>query len=292
MTNSLARAAAGVFFTGLLLALPAAAQDAPAAPPAPAPPDPKARIAETSGIITQGRAELRLKPELAFVALAVLSEAPSLAVAAEKNRALVQRVVGALSGAGVAAREVAVTTGADEVERFGGFGAGSFMAGGLGGGDEKPPAQQASTLRFTVARPDDLDKVLTAAAKAGANGNVSVRYELRDPNAARNAALKAAVADALTKAEVMAEAAHVGPVRLAALTENSAYPPQPATVGLNFDVLQETLAASPAGYTAAPTIGRAGPDNNRILAVATVTARFTLNGSRRPASNVGGGFGR
>ncbi len=284
MTKTPARIAAAFLFSGLLLALrPAAAQNAPA--PAPAPSDPKARIAETSGIITQGHAELHLKPERAFVTLAVLSEGPTLVRAAEENRALVQRVVGALGGVGVAARQIAVRVGADEVGGSGGgFGGGGFA----GGGNENPPARQASTLRFAIARPGDLDKILTAAAKAGANGNVSVRYELRDPRAARNAALKAAVADALAKADVMAAAARVGPVRLAALTENSAYPPQPNTSGLNFGWFREALADVPAGSTVSLWVSGAGPDNNRITAIAMVTARFTLSGPRPTPPNRNG----
>lgn len=285
MTRSPVRAGT-VLIAGLLLVLrPAAAQNTPAtAPPAPAPPNPKILIAEMSGIITQGVGVVKLKPELALVTLTARAQAPTLLQATNESRALAGRIVEAVRRTGVAAADITVNPEGGSGFGGGGFGGGGGgFSGGLGGGvsEQKAAAQTVfvgGTLLVTVRDVGSLGKVLAAAAGGGATGQAFFQYAVKEEKTSRNAALKAAVVDALGKAQAMAEAANVGSLTLAALTEGFIQPP--FAPGGSVDLAQFTAT------TFAP------PPVQMLVARASVTARFTLAGPRRPTPRVGGGFGR
>jgi uncharacterized protein YggE len=271
MTKNLARATT-LLLAGLLLAVPATAQDAPAAP---APPDPKARIAETSGIITQGVGAVEVKPDFVTVSLQVSGRGTSMLQATNQSRALASRIGEAVRKAGVAPADIAVN--ADGGAGFGGsgFGGGGLggLGGGLGGGGTGQPASVgvSGVVTITVRDVNSLGKVLAAAAGSGATGQASVQYAVKDEKVGRNAALKAAVADALDKAQAMAEAANLRSLTLAALTEGFVQPPfgsgdivDLAQVGASFSLPARTLVTT-----------------------ATVTARFTVNGLPQPLPSSG-----
>lgn len=301
MKKNPARAAA-LLLAGLLLAVPATAQNAPSAP---APPDPKARIAETSGIITQGYGEVRLKPELAYVILEARAQAPTLVRAVTESRSLAGRIVESVKRSGVAAADISVNSASNSGGGFrGGLGGGGFsnqsggsVNGGLAAGENGQTVSAGSVINVTVRDLSRLGRVLAAAAGGGATGQAGVQYALSDWKTGRNAALKTAVQDAMSKAVAMAEAANLGDLSLAALTEGFAPSPYGGFESVDLGQPTEALVAGYSGDAnradasdtlTAPSPGitpiQASTVPSRVLvATATVTARFVRDGPGLPS---------
>lgn len=78
------------------------------------------------------------------------------------------------------------------------------------------------TLSVTIQKLDRVSAVIDTALDAGANQLQGVRFELRDDASARQEALRRAVADAVKKGEVVAEAAGTQVVRLLDIVEGGA----------------------------------------------------------------------
>jgi uncharacterized protein len=140
------------------------------------------------------------EPELARVLLAVESEAPTAQEAARRNAALMERVLAAVRQAGIPA--LAIRTVSYELRPE----------------YSRPDRTDPGTPRIIGYRAinmvqvhvDPLDRtgaVIDAALNAGANRVTSLMFELRDPDAARLDALRAAMTRAQREAEAVATAA-------------------------------------------------------------------------------------
>lgn len=183
----------------VLAVLPAAAAaqqpSLPSAPPA------------RPQVVATGEGEVLVTPDRAYVDIAVETMAPTAVAAATENARLMAAVSEAIQRAGVPA--AAMTGAGYHVSANTVYEQGSARQQGY---------RASNTLRIEMDRFDGLGAVVDAALAAGANRITDVRYTTRDPAAARQRAIAAAVERARADAEAMARAAGGG---LGALLELS-----------------------------------------------------------------------
>jgi hypothetical protein len=183
-----------------LSALPAAAQD--------------------NGLTVTGTGQVVASPDMARLSLGVLAQARTAAQAVRDMSADMEKVMASLTAAGVAQEDIQTSGLRVDVQQ-------SY--------DE---ATQSSRITGYIAAIDvsiqvlDLSKLgqtLDAVVQEGANQMNGLRFDLQDREPALNDARRAAVADALAKAALYAQAAGMalGPVQ--SLTEGvaSSGTPQP-----------------------------------------------------------------
>jgi uncharacterized protein YggE len=183
-----------------LSALPAAAQD--------------------NGLTVTGTGQVVASPDMARLSLGVLAQARTAAQAVRDMSADMEKVMASLTAAGVAQEDIQTSGLRVDVQQ-------SY--------DE---ATQSSRITGYIAATDvsiqvlDLSKLgqtLDAVVQEGANQMNGLRFDLQDREPALNDARRAAVADALDKAALYAQAAGMalGPVQ--SLTEGvaSSGTPQP-----------------------------------------------------------------
>jgi uncharacterized protein YggE len=183
-----------------LSALPAAAQD--------------------TGLTVTGTGQVVASPDMARLSLGVLAQARTSAQAVRDMSADMEKVMASLTAAGVAQEDIQTSGLRVDVQQ-------SY--------DE---ATQSSRITGYIAATDvsiqvlDLSKLgqtLDAVVQEGANQMNGLRFDLQDREPALNDARRAAVADALAKAALYAQAAGMalGPVQ--SLTEGvaSSGTPQP-----------------------------------------------------------------
>ena len=170
-----------------------------------------AAFADTKITVT-GSGEVLIPADVAVISLGVnvrSAEAPS--AQAEANE-VIAKIREALTAAGI--DEEDISTGyinlyaaydySSSVERITGYNA-------------------SSTLAVKVTDMTRVGEVIDLAFGAGANMLDGVSFSAKDDTAARAEALKAAVADAKAKADVLAEAAGLGKLELENITEGGIY---------------------------------------------------------------------
>ena len=170
-----------------------------------------AAFADTKITVT-GSGEVLIPADVAVISLGVnvrSAEAPS--AQAEANE-VIAKIREALTAAGI--DEEDISTGyinlyaaydySSSVERITGYNA-------------------SSTLAVKVTDMTRVGEVIDLAFGAGANMLDGVCFSAKDDTAARAEALKAAVADAKAKADVLAEAAGLGKLELENITEGGVY---------------------------------------------------------------------
>ena len=186
-----------------LPAWPAAAQVAP--PPAP-PPVP----AQAALLTVTGTGEVSVAPDMARIQVGVLAEADTAAAAVRAMSADMDKVMQSLTAAGIAADDIQtsglrvdVQQSYDEATRT------TRVTGYVAVTDVQIEVLDLSTLGQT----------LDAVVQEGANQMNGLSFDLQNRKPVLDEARRAAVADALDKAQLYADAAGValGPIR--ALTE-------------------------------------------------------------------------
>ena len=187
-----------LFLTALLLTgLAASAQPAPEPMPQPRPPmAPGVRT-----IRVEGTGEVKAQPDEAFIDLAVDTVAPNAKAASEQNAKRMEKVIAALTSAGIAKRDIQTRNYAVYPEYA-------------------PPApnEQEPKLRgyrvsnvvsVHVTELSRVGSLLDQALAAGANRVDQVRFGLSRQDAVQGEALRQAVARARKSAEVLAAALNV-----------------------------------------------------------------------------------
>jgi uncharacterized protein len=177
----------------LAVASPAAAQEEPA-PSAP-------------HLAVSGEGRVAQAPDLAHLRIGVVAEADGPEAAAEALAARIAPVVDALLAADVAAADI--QTGTLDLRPVH-----ADAPAGPQAGPEITGYRAESLLSLEIRRLDAVGRIVGAAIAAGANRLDGIAFALSDPQAARDAALARAVADATRKAALVADAAGrgLGPV--------------------------------------------------------------------------------
>lgn len=163
-------------------------------------------------------AEIERTPERADVLLAVESQADNARDASTQNAESMDAVIAALRQAGIPAASIRTT---------------SYSLNPVyipaQRGETGPRISGYRAVNMVEVRVDSLPRlgaVIDAAIGAGANRVASLRFDLRDPEAARLEAIEQAVAKARREAEVVARAAgqRLGPPLNISTSSDMGYP--------------------------------------------------------------------
>ncbi len=195
--------------------MPAHAQDAP----------------DRSTLTATGEGQSLMRPDIAVVTLGVVTRADVPTAALAANNAGMNEVIAAIARAGVPDDDVATS----------GFSIMPVYAQQQPGDDG--PAQVtgyevSNVVTVRVRNFDQSGDLLDKVVTAGANRVDGITFDIADPQAAQDDAMRQAIADARRKAELMAEAAGVrlgrllrveassnGPAPVAAYRRLAAAPP-------------------------------------------------------------------
>ncbi|MBT9244380.1 SIMPL domain-containing protein [Gemmobacter fulvus] len=171
-------------------------------------------------ITVTGEGQVNGAPDLATISLGVTTEGATAAEAMAANSAELARVMGNLTMAGIAAKDVQ-TTGLSINPNWQNDSSGATaprIAGYIA----------SNMLTVRVRALEGLGSVLDAAVKDGANTLNGVEFGLADPAPAMDEARKRAVADARGRATLLAEAAGVTLGKIVSISESGGYqPPMP-----------------------------------------------------------------
>ncbi len=171
-----------------------------------------------------GEAFVTVVPDIAIVTIGVTTRGETARAALDQNSAETARVIEAITGAGVEARDVQTS----------GFNVSPVY-------EERPPRiddqggvmempkivgyQVTNEVRVTVRDIGKSGALLDQVVTAGANQISGIQFDVSDPQAAADEALRKAIADARRKAELMAAAAGVRIVRILDISGGGSFPP-------------------------------------------------------------------
>ena len=167
---------------------------------------PMAAFADASGTLTvTGTATVNAAPDQATLSLGVTTTGATAAVAMGANNDAASAVIARLIAAKVAERDMQ-TTGLSLNP--------NWVMNAAGTAQEIQGYTASSTLTVRIAALDAAGAILDAAIADGANTLNGLTFGLADPRPAEDDARKAAVADALARAQVLAQAAGetLGPI--------------------------------------------------------------------------------
>lgn len=163
-------------------------------------------MADTRTLNISGTGVATAVPDTGVISLGVETIAETAQAALNENSALMTRVLEAARAAGIADRDMATAT----VSLYPQFDSSSSSRS-----ERRISGYQASnTVRLTVRDLPDMGNVIDALAKAGGNSIGGISFRVDDTTAMLRDARRAAVADAMDKASLYADAAGVtlGPV--------------------------------------------------------------------------------
>lgn len=153
-----------------------------------------------AGLSVNGRGQVSLAPDIAYVTIGVHTEAGDVSQAVSQNADQVASVMAALADMGVAREDM-------QTSNF-----------SLYTGDQYDPATGLSigknymvdnTVNITVRDLANMGNLLDSAISAGANSIWGVTFDLEDKDAALAEARDMALEDAVTEAQALASAASV-----------------------------------------------------------------------------------
>jgi uncharacterized protein YggE len=170
-----------------------------------------------------GEGWVMVAPDIAIVTIGVVTRAETARSALDQNSAETARVIAAITGAGVEARDVQ-TSGFNVFPVY----------------EERPPRideqggmqqlpkivgyQVSNDVRVTVREIGKSGAILDQVVTAGANQISGIVFDVADPQAAADEALRKAIADARRKADLMAAAAGVRIVRILDISGGGSFP--------------------------------------------------------------------
>lgn len=168
-------------------------------------------------VMVAGDSIVRAQPDTAILTISVVTQNRSAIEAQQENAAKTDAVVRALKGAAGAGAEVKTSGYSLQPQRV-------YKEG-------QPPAITGYEVRNTVTvTMGDLNKVgsvIDAAAQAGSNDVAGIAFTLRQDRPARDRALGEATREAMSKAQVIAQALGGRVVRIVEVQEEGFRPPVP-----------------------------------------------------------------
>ncbi|WP_018995893.1 SIMPL domain-containing protein [Hirschia maritima] len=169
-----------------------------------------------------GHGKIEVAPDIATISLGVNVEAETAADTMKKQANLMNGVFNALKKAGIENKDM--QTGNISLSP-------RYDYSSRKNGPPKLIGYQASnTVGITVREINSLGSILDAVVNAGGNTINSISFGLDDSSEALKSARKAAVKDALSKAELYADAAGYKVARIISMNESGNYSPGPQPV--------------------------------------------------------------
>jgi uncharacterized protein YggE len=228
------RALAAALLGAALLGAPAAAQGiasrgmAGTAPP-PERADRLDHLEKAPNLVVAGRGEARVAPDEATVRLGTLAQAATAGAAQQQVNRTVAAVLAAVRTLGVRQEQIQ-TSELSLVPVFSQRPVQPLPQGGAGEGREAPQIvgyQASNSVAIRLDKLEQVGPVIDAGLGGGANRLEGVTFGLHHDEAARQAALRDAVAQARGKAAVLASAMHVRLAEVLEVQEEGAAPPPP-----------------------------------------------------------------
>jgi uncharacterized protein YggE len=182
--------------TAVALAAPAMAQETPA---------PMISVSATGTV--------EAAPDMATLSIGVTTQGDTAAAAMAANAASVEAVMANLTAAGIEASDMQTSN----LSLYPNWSDGSSSAPAV------VSYVVSNQLTIRIRQLDNLGTVLDAAITDGANTLNGLTFGLADPEPAMNEARKEAVAEARTRAELLAEAAGVKLGKIVAISEGGAW---------------------------------------------------------------------
>jgi uncharacterized protein YggE len=210
-----------------------------------------------SEINVTGHAEIDMKPDVAYATLGVVTQAAAEPDAVSQNATKATAVKAALIKGGVA--EDDVDTQYYQVSPQYDYRSTPAVLVGY---------QVTNEFKVTIHNLPKAGVIVDRASQAGANQVDGISYDLADKTGANNQALAAAVANARSKADLMAGAAGVSLGRLIELSEGTESSPRPV-----YPMMMRAAAAQSQQATTPLT-----PQD--IVVTADVTAQYAIGYSK------------
>ncbi len=155
-----------------------------------------------------GTGEVMVTPDIAVVTIGVTSQAAEASAALAANSADLARAIAAIKAASVDERDIATS----------GFSINPVYEQADNRPSDRPPAivgyRVTNQVRVTVRDIAKSGGLLDAVVSAGATQVNGIAFDISDRKAAANDAIRAAIADARARAELMADAADLRLVRI------------------------------------------------------------------------------
>lgn len=206
---------------------------------------PFAALAEPGTISVTGHGEVAVVPDMATLNIGVTSSGDTAAAALAANNEALGAVIGRLIGAKVSDRDMQSSNLSLNPNWV-------MTADGLGQEIKGYVASNQLTVRIRDLA--SVGAVLDAAVQDGANTLNGLSFGLADDADEQDAAKKAAVADALARAKLLAEAAgaKLGPI--VSITEGGGYMPPMPMASFKADAASVPVLAGEIGVVADVTI--------------------------------------
>jgi len=179
-------------------------------------PGPTVAFSSAEGLTVHGHTEMKVKPDIAYVNIGVVTQARDSAQAVQDNAARATALLKALKQAGTADKDI--QTQFYGVQPQYDYNSSPAVLTGY---------QVTNSVQVTVRDLTKVGQVIDKAAQAGGNQVNGVTFDLADRTQAEGQALAMAVTEARAKANVMAQAAGVSLGRLLNLSEGTAATFQP-----------------------------------------------------------------
>jgi hypothetical protein len=170
-----------------------------------------------------GEGYVMVVPDIAIVTVGVTTRAEAARAALDQNTAETARVIATIRSAGVAEKDI----GTSGFSVFPVYEERPPRADGEGGIEAMPKIvgyQVQNEVRVTVREIGKSGALLDQVVTAGANQISGIQFDVAEPQAAADEALKKAIADARRKAQLMAAAAGVRLVRVLDVSGGSGMP--------------------------------------------------------------------
>ncbi len=175
-------------------------------------------MTDPATINVTGTGRVSVSPDLADLTLGVTITAKTVAAARAANGKAMQSLLASLTARGIASADIQTSnlslSPTYDYSR-----------------DQSPPRlvgyTLANSLAVTIRDLEQLGPTIDGALEAGATGIDQISFRIADPAPAEREARASAVADARSKADVLAGAAGVTIVRVATITEGGAPTPFP-----------------------------------------------------------------
>ncbi|HVR88087.1 MAG TPA: SIMPL domain-containing protein [Candidatus Limnocylindria bacterium] len=181
------------------------------------------------GVLTTGEATIKMRPDIAIIAVGATAQAATAADAQGQAAQRVARILERAKALGVADKDI----------RNGGYSIQPQYAYAPGAAPKITGYQANQQLVLTYRKVDDAGRAIDALVQNDGATNAGVQFALEDPKAAQADARRMAVADARAKAQAMADAAGVklGPAQSVS--------DQQTPAGPVFDAMKRLDAAQP-----------------------------------------------
>jgi uncharacterized protein len=212
-------------------------------------------------LVVAGLGEVRAAPDEATVRMGVLAQAATAGAAQQQANQTVTALLRAVRGLGVRQEQIRTS----ELSLSPVFAPVRPQAVAAGGEPQVPRIvgyQASNSVTVTLDKLDEVGAVVDAGLGAGANRLEGVAFGLRHDEAARQAALRDAAAQARGKAAALAAAMHVRLVEVLEVREEGTSVPQP-----RFEAMRMSAAG---GAVATPV------SSGQLDVSAAVTVRYRI----------------